>query len=110
MMRQLHTASGVERVYHLRLNGVKRLIFSAEMHQTSGFVSGTEYPYPTGDSPIGANCLSECEYRPPVSYSDQLDRGIGPAPVGSTKRGVNGLYDMGANVWEWVDGVRVIRK
>ena len=70
----------------------------------SGFVAGTEYPYPTGDSPIGANCLSECEYRPPVSYSDQLDRGIGPAPVGSTKRGVNGLYDMGANVWEWVDG------
>ncbi len=23
-------------------------------------------------------------------------------PVGTTKRGVNGLYDMGANVWEWL--------
>ena len=39
-----------------------------------------------------------------MSYSDHLDRGVGPAPVGSTKRGVNGLYDMGANVWEWVEG------
>ena len=69
----------------------------------SGFVSGKQYPYPTGDSPEGANCLSECGYRPPVSYSKVLDRGIGPAPVGSTKQGVNGLYDMGANVWEWVN-------
>jgi formylglycine-generating enzyme required for sulfatase activity len=23
-------------------------------------------------------------------------------PVGTTKQGVNGLYDMGANVWEWL--------
>ena len=36
----------------------------------SGFVTEREYPYPTGGSPTGANCLSECEYRPPVSYSD----------------------------------------
>ena len=42
-------------------------------------------------------------YRPLTSHSHVLDRGIGPAPVGSTRRGVNGLYDMGANVWEWVD-------
>ena len=40
-----------------------------------------QYPYPTGDLPVGANCLSECEYRPPVSYSDQLQRGVGPAPL-----------------------------
>ena len=39
-----------------------------------------------------------------MSYSDQLDRGVGPAPVGATRRRVNGLYDRGANVWEWVDG------
>jgi sulfatase modifying factor 1 len=24
------------------------------------------------------------------------------APVGRTRAGVNGLYDMGANVWEWL--------
>ena len=45
-----------------------------------------------------------------MSYSDQQDRGVGPKPVGSTRRGVNGLYDVGANVWEWVDGARVIKK
>ena len=31
-----------------------------------------------------------------------LSRGVGHAPAGSTRPGVNGLYDMGANVWEWV--------
>ena len=34
MMRRLHTASGVERVYHLRPNGVKQRMLSAEMYQT----------------------------------------------------------------------------
>ena len=33
MMRQLHTASDVERVYHLKLNGVKQRILSTEMYQ-----------------------------------------------------------------------------
>jgi formylglycine-generating enzyme len=30
-------------------------------------------------------------------------RGTGHAEVGITKQGVNGLFDMGANAWEWVD-------
>ena len=30
-------------------------------------------------------------------------RDSGHAPAGTTKPGVNGLYDMGANVWEWID-------
>ena len=34
-------------------------------------------------------------------YSRYLDRGFGHAPAGQTKAGVNGLFDMGANVWEW---------
>ena len=28
-------------------------------------------------------------------------RGDGHAPVGITKVGVNGLFEMGANVWGW---------
>ena len=42
----------------------------------------------TGDSPQGAN----------TSDADPWPRA---APAGATKQGVNGLYDMGANVWEW---------
>jgi formylglycine-generating enzyme required for sulfatase activity len=30
------------------------------------------------------------------------DRWPRHAPVGATKRGINGLYDMGGNVWEWL--------
>lgn len=52
------------------------------------FVTGQRYTYPTGDVPAGAN----------MSTPDRWPRS---APVGSTVAGVNGLYDMGANVWEW---------
>lgn len=54
----------------------------------SPFVSGQRYTYPTGDLPTGAN----------TSLPDRWTRS---APVGTTTAGVNGLYDMGANVWEW---------
>ena len=36
-----------------------------------------------------------------INFGSVLNRGLGHAPVGVSKRGVNGLYDMGANVWEW---------
>jgi len=68
------------------------------------FEYGRTYPYPTGDRPIGANCLDECGSSGHLGYADRLMRGLGPVRVGSTQPGVNGLYDMGANVWEWVDG------
>jgi formylglycine-generating enzyme len=50
-----------------------------------GFVTGTTYPYPVGGDPAGMN--------------NSRRRHVA---VGTTKRGVNGLYDMGGNVWEWV--------
>lgn len=50
---------------------------------------GKTYTYPTGDSPAGAN----------TSERDAWPRA---APAGATVAGVNGLHDMGANVWEWV--------
>lgn len=69
---------------------------------TDGFVTGRTYRYPTGDSPLGANCLGDCGVTKTVSTA-VTSRGAGHAEVGITKRGVNGLFDMGANVWEWVD-------
>lgn len=68
-----------------------------------GFQRGKTYPYPTGDGPKGANCLHDCGPAPAIDYSSVLDRGRGHARVGTTRAGVNGLFDMGANVWEWVD-------
>ncbi|MFD2451583.1 formylglycine-generating enzyme family protein [Ideonella paludis] len=50
---------------------------------------GKTYTYPTGDSPAGAN----------TSERDAWPRA---APAGATAAGVNGLHEMGANVWEWV--------
>jgi sulfatase modifying factor 1 len=68
------------------------------------FVQGQTYLYPTGDTPTtGANCLSDCGSTPATDYSLVLTRGIGPARATTTMAGINGLYDMGANVWEWVD-------
>jgi formylglycine-generating enzyme len=52
---------------------------------TDGFERGRTYAFPIGDAPDGMNN----NRRAHVS-------------VGTTKRGVNGLYDMGANAWEWV--------
>ncbi len=52
------------------------------------WVRGKTYPWTTGESPQGAN----------TSDPDPWPRA---APVIQTRAGVNGLHDMGANVWEW---------
>ena len=49
-----------------------------------GFAKGRTYVYPVGDDPEGMNNNRRVH-----------------VPVGTTKRGVNGLHDMGGNVWEW---------
>jgi sulfatase modifying factor 1 len=69
----------------------------------ASFRSGQTYGYPTGESPKGANCLGDCGPSRPVAHSATLQRGAGHAAVGTTAQGVNGLWDMGANVWEWVE-------
>jgi formylglycine-generating enzyme required for sulfatase activity len=57
------------------------------------WVRGKTYAWHTGDSPQGAN----------TSDPDPWPRA---APVTQTKAGVNGLHDMGANVWEWASDAR----
>jgi formylglycine-generating enzyme required for sulfatase activity len=57
------------------------------------WVKDRTYPWSTGDSPQGAN----------TSERDPWPRA---APAGATRQGVNGLYDMGANVWEWTTDAR----
>ncbi len=57
------------------------------------WVRGRNYPWTTGESPQGAN----------TSDPDPWPRA---APVTQTRAGVNGLHDMGANVWEWAADAR----
>jgi formylglycine-generating enzyme required for sulfatase activity len=54
---------------------------------------GRTYDYPTGDSSKGAN-------------TSEPDAWLRAAPAGATTKGVNGLWDMGANVWEWTSDAR----
>ncbi|MCU0774978.1 MAG: formylglycine-generating enzyme family protein [Ideonella sp.] len=70
------------------------------------FARGRTYPYPTGESPMGAQCLGDCgpeAERRALRHGASLLRGHGHALAGSTPAGVNGLHEMGANAWEWVD-------
>lgn len=70
------------------------------------FVRGRTYAYPTGDSPAGAQCLDDCgptARTRAVRHGARLWRGDGHARAGTTPAGINGLHDMGANAWEWVD-------
>ncbi|MEY4755940.1 MAG: hypothetical protein RJA34_838 [Pseudomonadota bacterium] len=72
----------------------------------AGFLKDERYPYPTGSSPEGANCLGDCGATPTLAaYSGGrvTSRGHGHVLTGSTRAGVNGLWDMGGNVWEWTD-------
>jgi formylglycine-generating enzyme len=52
---------------------------------TDGFVTGRTYVYPVGNRAAGMNTSRD-----------------GHVPVGTTRAGVNGLHDMGGNVWEWL--------
>lgn len=70
------------------------------------FIRGQRYPFPTGESPTGAQCLDDCgaaSAARSVRHGATLSRGTGHARTSQTQPGVNGLHDMGANLWEWVD-------
>jgi sulfatase modifying factor 1 len=66
------------------------------------FVNGKRYRFPNGDSAKGSHCLAgECGNYAGLAPKGSLLRGTGHVLAGSTEAGVNGLFDMGANVWEW---------
>jgi formylglycine-generating enzyme required for sulfatase activity len=70
------------------------------------FERGRRYALPTGDSARGAQCLGDCgpeAAQRAVKHGAALSRGQGHARTGTTPPGVNGLFDMGGNAWEWVD-------
>ena len=67
-----------------------------------GFVTGKRYPYPNGDSAVASHCLSGCGNYPGLAPKGSLRRGVGHVAVMTTPAGVNGLYEMGGNAWEWV--------
>ena len=73
---------------------------------TPPFERGRSYPYPTGDQPTGAHCLADCGLRAMTPAPTSTGRrGGGHVRAGQTQAGVNGLFDMGGNVWEWVDEI-----
>ncbi len=73
----------------------------------SPFIAGRRYALPSGASAEGAQCLDDCgpaARQRALNHGARLWRGHGHARAGSTPAGVNGLFEMGGNAWEWVDG------
>jgi formylglycine-generating enzyme required for sulfatase activity len=68
------------------------------------FAPDVTYPFPTGASPDGANQIQGLSklsgFTAPAA---RIGQGRGHVAVATTAAGVNGLHDMGGNVWEWVD-------
>jgi formylglycine-generating enzyme required for sulfatase activity len=72
----------------------------------SGYKKGQHYPYPGGSTPKNSHCLSGCGDYKGLAPLGALNRGSGHITAGTTKPGVNGLLDMGGNVWEWTSTER----
>ena len=70
---------------------------------TQPLIQGKRYVYPHGDTAKHSHCLNGCAGLKGTAPAGTLWRGSGHVRVMTTQPGVNGLFDMGGNVWEWVD-------
>lgn len=82
---------------------VKAAYLEGRQSPPLGFSKGQRYPFPQGGSAREAHCLSGCANYKGKAPAGTLQRGVGHVDVMTTPPGVNGLFEMGGNVWEWVD-------
>jgi formylglycine-generating enzyme required for sulfatase activity len=82
---------------------VKAAFLEQRQPVPAAWVAGKRYAFPNGDSSAGSNYLNSAIAAKGVAPKGVLMRGTGHVPVMQTPAGVNGLWDMGGNVWEWVD-------
>ena len=76
-----------------------------EQRQTpaKGYAKNVRYQFPGGISPAPSHCIEGCGGYQGLAPSGLLWRGSGHVEAMHTEPGVNGLWDMGGNAWEWVD-------
>jgi formylglycine-generating enzyme required for sulfatase activity len=82
---------------------VKAAYLEQRNQPPAGFVKGKRYEYPSGQNAQQSHCLKGCGNYQGKAPPGALWRGVGHVPVMTTPPGVNGLFEMGGNVWEWVD-------